>query len=66
MDLKGIKKFIIASANFFALKGQGGCEVAANIFHGFDCTCLLSSSSSTYHPMKIGVFDSSYKKPVRL
>ena len=37
IDLKGIKKFIIASAKKFGLEGQGGREVAASIFHGFDC-----------------------------
>ena len=37
IDLKGIKKFIIASAKIFGLEGQGGCKVAANILRGFDC-----------------------------
>ena len=40
IDLKSIKKFIIASAKFFSLEGREGCKVAVNILHGFDCTLI--------------------------
>ena len=42
IHLKGIKKFIIASAKVFGLEGQGGCKLAANILRGFDCISFIT------------------------
>ena len=38
IDLKILKSLLLHPQNFFGLESQGGCNVAANILHGFDCT----------------------------
>ena len=46
-------KFIIASAKSFGLEGQGGCKVAANILHGFDCNEELILENDCCKPKEI-------------
>ena len=35
-----LKSLLLHPQKFFALEGQGGCKVAANILRGFDCSTV--------------------------